>query len=67
MDEYKNSVHFSKDIDYLNNILPNLIKLTNDEIALEQNQIDYHFSSIDDLSLAISKNDKDPFLFLLEQ
>ena len=65
VDEYKNSVYFSKDVDYLNSIgkLPGLIKLTNDEIALEQDQIDYHFSSIDDLSLAISKNDKNPILF----
>lgn len=64
-DEYKTSIYYSKDIDALNNthILPAIIKLTNDEIALDEGQIKQHFESINNLSQQISQQPQNYHLY----
>lgn len=65
-DEVKKAVHFYSRIDELNKkrIFSQLLKITNAETSLTQEQIAFHFASIDEFSKQIDNNKEDSLLYL---
>lgn len=60
-DQVKKIVYFDKTVEDYNNkmVLPRVLRITNEEAALNEGQIAIHFSSIDEFSQQISDNPRD--------
>lgn len=65
INDLKRFVYFSQLVDGMNkkNLLPKKLRITNREAALNERQIQEHFSSIDNLSKQIADRPRDPSLY----
>lgn len=65
-DDLRKSVHYSIILDYINraNFLHKKLKLTNQEAALTEDQINFHFESINNFSKEIVQDEQNSYLYL---
>lgn len=65
VDEYNNNVYFNKEIENVNKlrVLPKLIRLTNDELSLNQERIDEHFESMNTFSDHLSNDPNNKYFY----
>lgn len=65
VNEVKSDVNYNAAITDINklNILPSLLRITNEEAALTEDQIEKHFASLNDYSKLIDDNKEDALLY----